>query len=57
MTVNNTQANRVDADVREQDGEVFIDILDKHINKGFTDGTYDAGLAAMNTRQEGVRIL
>lgn len=57
LTVNNTQANRVDADVREQDGEVFIDILDKHINKGFTDGTYDAGLAAMNTRQEGVRIL
>lgn len=57
LTVNNTQANRVDADVREQDGEVYIDILDKHINKGFTDGTYDAGLAAMNTRQEGVRIL
>lgn len=57
LTVNNTQANRVDADVREQDGEVFIDILDKHINKGFSDGTYDAGLAAMNTRQEGVRIL
>ena len=22
----------------------YIDILDKHINKGFTDGTYDAGL-------------
>lgn len=57
LTVNNTQANRVDADVREQDGEVFIDILDKHINKGFSDGTYDAGLAAMNTRQQGVRIL
>ena len=57
LTINNTQANRVDADVREQDGEVFIDILDKHINKGFSDGTYDAGLAAMNTRQEGVIIL
>lgn len=57
LTVNNTQANRVDANVREQDNEVFIDILDKHINKGFTDGTYDAGFAAMNTRQEGVRIL
>lgn len=57
LTVNNTQANRVDADVREQDGEVFIDILDKHINKGFSDGTYDAGLAAINNRQEGVRIL
>lgn len=57
LTVNNTQSNRVDADVREQDGEVFIDILDKHINKGFSDGTYDAGLAAMNNRQEGVRIL
>ena len=57
LTVNNTQAGRVDTDIREQDGELFIDILDKHINKGFTDGTYDAGLAAMNTRQEGVRIL
>lgn len=57
LTVNNTQANRVDADVREQDGEVFVDILDKHINKGFSDGTYDAGLASMNIRQEGVRIL
>lgn len=57
LTVNNTQAGRVDTDIREQDGEVFIDILDKHINKSFTDGTYDAGLAAMNTRQEGVRIL
>lgn len=57
LTVNNTQAGRVDTDIREQDGELFIDILDKHINKGFNDGTYDAGLAAMNTRQEGVRIL
>lgn len=57
LTVNNTQSGRVDTDIRQQDGEIFIDILDKHINKGFTDGTYDAGLAAMNTRQEGVRIL
>src|SRR5574344_241256 len=57
LTINNTQSNRVDADVRAQDGEVFIDILDNHINKGFTDGTYDAGLAARNTRQKGVRIL
>lgn len=57
LTVNNTQSNRVDTDVREQNGEIFIDILDKHINKGLTDGTYDAGFAAMNTRQEGVRIL
>ena len=57
LTVNNTQANRVDTDVREQNGEIFIDILDKHINKGLTDGTYDAGFAAMNTRNEGVRIL
>ena len=45
------------AGLREQNGEYFIDILDRHINKGFSDGTYDAGLAAMNTRQEGVRIL
>lgn len=58
LTVNNTQAGRVDTNVREQNGDVYIDILDKHINKGFTDGTYDVGMAAMNTRQGGgVRIL
>lgn len=57
LTVNNTQSNRVDTSIREQNGEVYIDIIDKHINKGFSDGTYDAGFAAMNSRQEGVRIL
>lgn len=57
LTVNNTQSNRVDTNIRQQNNEILIDILDKHINKGLTDGVYDAGLAAMNTRQEGVRIL
>ena len=57
VTVNNTQAGRVDTDVRQTNDGLFIDILDKHINKGFNDGTYDAGVASMNTRQEGVRIL
>lgn len=57
ITVNNTQSGRVDTDIRQENDGLYIDILDKHINKGFTDGTYDAGLAAMNTRQEGVRIL
>lgn len=57
LTVNNTQSNRVDAEVREQNGDVYVDIIDAHINRGFRDGTYDTGLAAVNTRQEGVRIL
>ena len=57
LIVNNTQANRVDADVRQENGELYIDILDKHINRAFSDGTYDSGLAAMNIRQEGVKIL
>ena len=57
LTVNNTQSGRVDTNIRQENGGYVIDILDKHINKGFSDGTYDAGLAAMNTRQEGVRIL
>ena len=58
LTVNNTQAGRVDTDIRQQpNGEIMINIIDKHINKGFADGTYDAGFAAMNTRNEGVRIL
>jgi hypothetical protein len=57
LTVNNTQSGRVDTQIRQENGGYVIDILDKHINKGFSDGTYDAGLAAMNTRQEGERIL
>ena len=57
LTVNNTQSGRVDTDIRQESNGYVIDILDKHINKGFSDGSYDAGLAAMNTRQEGVRIL
>lgn len=57
LIVNNTQAGRVDTNVRQQNDEILLDIVDKHVNKGFSDGTYDAGLAAMNTRQEGVKIL
>ena len=57
LTVNNTQANNIDANVSEQNGEIVIDILDKHINKGLSDGTYDLGIAGMNVRQEGVSIL
>lgn len=57
VTVNNTQSGRVDTDIKQTNNGLVVEILDKHINKGFTDGTYDAGLAAMNTRQEGVRIL
>lgn len=55
--VNNTQSNRVDADVRQNNDGIFIDILDKHINKGLADGDFDAGFASMNTRQQGERIL
>lgn len=57
LTVNNTQSGRVDTNVYEKDGALYIDIIDKHINKGFADGTFDAGFSAMNTRNEGVRIL
>ena len=57
LTVNNTQSGRVDTSIRQDNNGLIIDILDKHINQGFSDGTYDAGLAAMNTRQEGVKIL
>jgi hypothetical protein len=58
LTVNNTQAGRVRTDVRQQpNGDYIIDILDKQINKGLSNGNYDAGFAAMNTRNEGVRIL
>lgn len=57
ITVNNTQSNVVDTDVRNVNGETIIDILDKHINNGLTTGIYDAGLAGVNIRNEGVRIL
>ena len=57
LTVNNTQSGRVSTEIRQDNSGLIIDILDKHINQGFSDGTYDAGLAAMNTRQEGVKIL
>ncbi|UTC50822.1 hypothetical protein [Treponema sp. OMZ 855] len=56
ITVNNTQSNRVSAYAQEQNGEVFIEIIDKHINKGFADGTYDKGFAGMQARSAGVNI-
>lgn len=57
LTVNNTQSNKVDTQFREEDGAVILDIVDKRVNKGFIDGTYDGGYASMLSRQEGVRIL
>ena len=56
ITVNNTQSNCVSAYAQEQNGEVFIEIIDKHINKGFADGTYDRGFAGMQGRNAGVNI-
>ena len=56
ITVNNTQSNRVSAYAEERDGAVFIEIIDKHINKGFADGTYDRGFAGMQGRSAGVTI-
>lgn len=57
LTVNNTQSNKVDTQFREEDGAVILDIVDKRVNKGFIDGTFDGGYATMLSRQEGVRIL
>ena len=57
LTVNNTQSNKVDTQFREEDGAVILDIVDKRVNKGFTDGTFDGGYASMLARQEGERIL
>ena len=57
VTVNNTQAGRVRTDVQQTNNGLFINILDKHINKGFKDGSYDAGFAGMQTRQQGVTLL
>lgn len=57
LTVNNTQANKVDTQFREEDGAFILDIVDKRVNKGFIDGTYDGGYASMLSRQEGERIL
>ena len=57
LTVNNTQSNKVDTQFREEDGAVILDIVDKRVNKGFIDGTFDGGYASMLSRQEGVKIL
>ncbi|MGP1430914.1 MAG: hypothetical protein ACTTJ4_01120 [Treponema sp.] len=56
ITINNTQSNRVSAYAKEHNGAVFIEIIDKHINKGFADGTYDQGFAGMQGRHAGVSI-
>ena len=57
LTVNNTQSNKVDTQFREEDGAIILDIVDKRVNKGFIDGTFDGGYASMLSRQEGERIL
>lgn len=57
LTVNNTQSNKVDTQFREKDGAIILDIVDKRVNKGFIDGTFDGGYASMLARQEGERIL
>ncbi|MCQ2486123.1 MAG: hypothetical protein MJ168_12420 [Clostridia bacterium] len=58
LTVNNTQSGRVDTDIRQDtNGGLIVEIIDKHINKGFADGTFDGGMAAMQMRQQGVTIL
>lgn len=57
LIVNNTHSNKVDTQFREEDGAVILDIVDKRVNKGFIDGTFDGGYASMLARQEGERIL
>lgn len=57
LTVNNTMADRAETNVREQNGDLFIDILDKHINQEFAEGGYNVGVAAMQSKQTGVSIL
>lgn len=57
LTVNNSQSNKVDTQFREEDGAVILDIVDKRVNKGFVDGTFDGGYSSMLSRQEGVKIL
>ena len=57
LTVNNTQSNKVDTQIREENGAVILDFVDKRVNKGFIDGTFDGGYASMLARQEGERIL
>lgn len=57
ITINNTQSNKVSAQVRQNNGALILDIVDKHINNGFSTGSYDSGIASMNARQEGARFL
>ena len=57
VTVNNTQSGRVDTQLRQEDGALILDIVDKRVNAGLIDGTYDGGYASMLSRQEGFKIL
>lgn len=58
ITINNSQSDRVSTIAQQKnDYSVVIDILDKHINEGFINGSYDGGIAGMNTRQAGTVIL
>ena len=57
VTVNNSQGDRVQARPHRDRNGLTIDILDAHINKGFSDGTYDAGYSGMQVRQRGVQYL
>lgn len=58
ITINNSQSDRVSTVAQQKnDYSVVIDILDKHINEGFINGSYDGGIAGMNTRQAGTVIL
>lgn len=57
LTVNNTQAGRVDTQITQDNAGLIVEIFDKHINAGLSTGTYDSGLAAMTSRQQGVTIL
>lgn len=58
ITINNSQSDRVSTVAQQKnDYSVVIDILDKHINESFINGSYDGGIAGMNTRQAGTVIL
>jgi hypothetical protein len=57
VIVNNTESNHVSTQVKQTNEGLVIDILDKHINKSISDGTYDGGFAEMNNRQNGTVIL
>lgn len=57
LTVNNTQSGRVDTEISQDRNGLVVEIIDKHINAGFSTGIYDSGMSAMQSRQQGVTIL